>query len=69
MVDVSIVNETPPEANWKRQTGRRTGRQANLCVGRLRLQKPLTYVAAPLSRIEIHFHRLPAILAHSHHRR
>ena len=27
MVDVSIVNETSPEANWNRQTGRRTGAQ------------------------------------------
>ena len=35
MVDVSIVNETSPEANWNRQTDR----QANLYVGRLRLQK------------------------------
>ena len=27
MVDVSIVNETSPEANWIRQTDRRTGAQ------------------------------------------
>ena len=39
MVDVSIVNETSPEANWNRQRGRQTDRQANLCVGRMRLQK------------------------------
>ena len=39
MVDVSIVNNTSPEANWNGQTGRQTDRQANLCVGRLRLQK------------------------------
>ena len=31
MLDVSIVNETSPEANWNRQTCRQ---QANLCVGR-----------------------------------
>ena len=29
MVDSSIVNETYPEANWNRQTDRRTGRQAD----------------------------------------
>ena len=39
MLDVSNVNETSPEANWNRQTGRQADRQANLCVGRLRLQK------------------------------
>ena len=43
MVDVSNVNETSSEANWNRrvdgQTGRQTGGHANLCVGRLRLQK------------------------------
>ena len=39
MLDVSIVNETSPEANWNRQTGRQIGGQANLCVERLRLQK------------------------------
>jgi len=27
MVDVSIVNETSPEANWNRQAGRQAGRQ------------------------------------------
>ena len=27
MVDVSIVNETSPETNWDRLTGRRTGAQ------------------------------------------
>ena len=32
MVDVSIVNETSPEANWNRQTGKPS-------VGRQRLQK------------------------------
>ena len=35
MFDNSIVNETSPEAIWNR----RTGRQANLCVGSLRIQK------------------------------
>ena len=34
MVDVSIGNETSPEANWNRQTGgqtdRRTGEQDNV---------------------------------------
>ena len=43
MLDISIVNETSPEANWNRQADRQTGRQAdgrtNLCIGRLRLQK------------------------------
>ena len=39
MVDVSIVNETTPEANWNRQASGQAGGQANLCVGRLRLQK------------------------------
>ena len=33
MLEVNIVNETPPEANWNRQTDRQAGRQANLCVG------------------------------------
>ena len=42
MLDVSIVNETSPEANWNRRADRQTGGQANLCVGRLRLQKPST---------------------------
>ena len=49
MVDVSNVNETSPEANWNRRadrqtstrTDRRTDGQANLCVGRLRLQKEI----------------------------
>ena len=45
MVDVSIVNETSQEANWNRRAGRQTHRQAvrqaNLCVGRLRLQHVL----------------------------
>ena len=27
MLDVSIVNETSPEANWNRQTGGQAGRQ------------------------------------------
>ena len=39
MLDVSIVNVTSPEANWNRQTDGQADRQANLCVGRLRLQK------------------------------
>ena len=39
MVDVTIVNETSPEANWNWQAGRQTGGQTNLCIGRLRLQK------------------------------
>ena len=39
MLDVSIVNETSPEANWNGQAGRQADGQANLCVGRLRLQK------------------------------
>ena len=39
MVDVSIVHETSPEANWKRQADRQAGGRANLCIGRLRLQK------------------------------
>ena len=30
MVDVSIVNETSPEANWNWQAGRQAGRQT--CV-------------------------------------
>ena len=38
MVDVSIVNETSPEANWNRQTGRQTGR---------RIGKPMCRDAAP----------------------
>ena len=41
MLDISIVNETSPEANWNRQMGRQTDGQANLCVGRLRLQKQM----------------------------
>ena len=45
MVDVSIENETSPEANCNRQTGGRADRQAdgqaNLCVGRLHLQKSM----------------------------
>ena len=40
MVDVSILNETSPEANWNRRADRQADRQATLCVGRLRLQKP-----------------------------
>ena len=28
MLDISIVNETSPEANRNKQTGRKTGRQA-----------------------------------------
>ena len=43
MLDVRIVKETSPEANWNRRTGKQTGRQADrktdLCVGWLRLQK------------------------------
>ena len=43
MVDVSVGNETSPEANWNRQTDgqadRQPGSQADKCVGRLRLQK------------------------------
>ena len=40
MLDVSIVKETSPEANWNRQTGRQAAdRQAYLRVGRLCLQK------------------------------
>ena len=39
MLDVSIVNETSPEANWNGQADRQADRQTNLCVGRLRLQK------------------------------
>ena len=27
MLDISIVNETSPEANWNRQTGRQTDTQ------------------------------------------
>ena len=38
MVDVSIGNETSPEANWNRQTGRQTGR---------RTDKPVYWEAAP----------------------
>ena len=34
MVDVSIVNETSPEANWNRKTGRQTDRQADRQTGR-----------------------------------
>ena len=30
MVDVSIVNETSPEANWNRRTDGQTDRQTNL---------------------------------------
>ena len=29
MVDVSIVNETSPEANWNRRTGRQADRRMN----------------------------------------
>ena len=38
MVDVSIGNETSPEANWNRQTDRQTDRQAG---------KPVCREAAP----------------------
>ena len=30
MVDVSIVNETSPEANWNRQTGRQADAQDHI---------------------------------------
>ena len=33
MVDVSIVNETSPEANWNRQTDRQTNRQEDRRTG------------------------------------
>ena len=42
MVDVSIVNETSPEANWNGQTGRQTDRQADGQTG-----KPMCREAAP----------------------
>ena len=29
MLDISIVNETSPEANWNRQADRQTGRQTD----------------------------------------
>ena len=35
MLDVSIVNETSPEANWNRQTGRQTDRRADRRTGKL----------------------------------
>ena len=38
MLDVSIANETSPEANWNRRTDRQTGRQAD---------KPMCREAAP----------------------
>ena len=53
MLDISIVNETSPEANWNRRADRQAGRQAdrqgNLCDGRLRLQK---FGFAKLSKIK-----------------
>ena len=42
MVDVSIVNETSPEANWNRQAGRQADRQADGRTG-----KPVYWEAAP----------------------
>ena len=38
MVDVSIVNETSPEANWNRQAGRQAGGRTG---------KPMCREAAP----------------------
>ena len=38
MLDVSIVNETSPEANWNRRAGGQTGRRAG---------KPMCREAAP----------------------
>ena len=32
MLDISIVNETSPEANWNRGADRQTGGHATLCV-------------------------------------
>ena len=55
MLDISIVNETSPEANWNWQTGRQADRQAdgqtNLCIGRLRLQKSECGIPQPSSGI------------------
>ena len=42
MVDVSIVNENSPEANWNRQADKQTDRQTDRQTG-----KPMCREAAP----------------------